>query len=232
MKFKFDKLNTLLRNKLVLQLTAVVSIFYVIGLLTYGRWENLLLYLFLCALFYNFTKNMIVVLGAPLLLVNLLIMMHITKEGLENANIGVAKKAIAVKKKQMSTATTTTTGDPTTEDPTTTTTEDPTTTTEEEPTTTSDDTTMVSSTSTSEAFDGKKNNKKRGSYELDYASTIENAYDDLNKILGSGGMQSLTADTKGLMEQQMKLAESMKSMEPLIKNMSPLIQQFGKMFAK
>jgi len=40
-------------------------------------------------------------------------------------------------------------------------------------------------------------NKK--SNRIDYASTVEDAYDDLNKILGSDGMQRLTNDTHKLM---------------------------------
>jgi hypothetical protein len=67
--------------------------------------------------------------------------------------------------------------------------------------------------------------KKRNGYEVDYASTIEDAYDSLNQILGSDGVKRLTDDTQNLMKQQLQLAESMKSMEPFIKNMGPMMQQ-------
>jgi hypothetical protein len=69
---------------------------------------------------------------------------------------------------------------------------------------------------------GKKNSK---GYNIDYASTVEDAYDELNKILGSDGIKRLTSDTQNLMKQQMQLAESMKGMEPMIANMAPLMQQ-------
>jgi hypothetical protein len=69
---------------------------------------------------------------------------------------------------------------------------------------------------------GKKNSK---GYNIDYASTVEDAYDELNKILGSDGIKRLTTDTQSLMKQQLKLAESMKSMEPLISGIAPLMQQ-------
>ena len=59
--------------------------------------------------------------------------------------------------------------------------------------------------------------------------TVENAYDNLNKILGSDSMSRLTEDTKQLMTQQQQLAESMKSMEPLINNISPLLSQTKEM---
>lgn len=64
---------------------------------------------------------------------------------------------------------------------------------------------------------------------VDYASTVENAYDNLNKILGGDGMKRLTEDTKGLMEQQQMLAESMQSMTPLINNITPLLAQTKEM---
>lgn len=64
---------------------------------------------------------------------------------------------------------------------------------------------------------------------VDYAMTVENAYDNLNKILGSDSMSRLTEDTKQLMTQQQQLAESMKSMEPLINNISPLLSQTKEM---
>jgi hypothetical protein len=66
---------------------------------------------------------------------------------------------------------------------------------------------------------------KKGGYKIDYAATIESAYDDLNKILGSEGMKNLTQDTQKLVKQQSQLTESMKSMEPFIKNMAPMLQQ-------
>jgi len=64
---------------------------------------------------------------------------------------------------------------------------------------------------------------------VDYATTVENAYDNLNKILGSDSMNRLTEDTKSLMTQQQQLAESMKSMAPLIENITPLLNQTKEM---
>jgi hypothetical protein len=71
--------------------------------------------------------------------------------------------------------------------------------------------------------------KKSGSAKIDYAATIEDAYDDLNKILGSDGMKSLTDDTQRLMKQQMELAESMKAMTPIVEKMLPMAEQAQKM---
>jgi len=71
--------------------------------------------------------------------------------------------------------------------------------------------------------------KKSANSKIDYAATIEDAYDDLNKILGSDGMKHLTDDTQRLMKQQMELAKSMKEMAPIIEKMIPMTKEVKKM---
>ena len=66
----------------------------------------------------------------------------------------------------------------------------------------------------------KKNNR------IDYASTIEDAYDDLDKILGGDGIKRLTDDTQKLMQQQLQLADAMKSMTPLMEQAKSLLNGF------
>lgn len=61
---------------------------------------------------------------------------------------------------------------------------------------------------------------------IDYASTVEDAYDDLNKILGGDGIKKLTDDTQKLMKQQMQLADAMKSMTPLMEQAQGLLKGF------
>jgi hypothetical protein len=51
---------------------------------------------------------------------------------------------------------------------------------------------------------------------IDYATTLEDAYKNLEKMLGDGGLQNLTADTQRLMDQQSKLFNSMENMGPLL----------------
>jgi len=82
-------------------------------------------------------------------------------------------------------------------------------------------------TPTEESFEVGRN--KKAKYDIDYASTIEDAYDELNKIIGGDGIKKLTGDTQNLMKQQMHLAEAMKSMGPLIEQMGPLMQSVGPM---
>jgi hypothetical protein len=72
---------------------------------------------------------------------------------------------------------------------------------------------------------------KQKSSPINYSATIEDAYDDLNKILGGDGINRLTSDTQKLIKQQQQLAESMTAMQPLIQNMLPLAEQAQSMMS-
>ena len=50
---------------------------------------------------------------------------------------------------------------------------------------------------------GKRNPK------IDYASTITDAYSQLNELIGKDGIKSLTNDTQTLMQQQLQLAKQL-----------------------
>lgn len=84
---------------------------------------------------------------------------------------------------------------------------------------------METEPTTDEAFEVGMENPNKKNYRVDYASTIEDAYGQLNQILGSDGIKRLTDDTQHLLKQQIQLADAMKSMGPLISNMAPLIEQ-------
>ena len=51
---------------------------------------------------------------------------------------------------------------------------------------------------------------------IDYATTLEDAYSNLEKMLGNDGLNNLTNDTKKLMAQQTQLFKSMENITPLI----------------
>ena len=52
---------------------------------------------------------------------------------------------------------------------------------------------------------------------LDYAGTLEKAYENLQNHVGEGGIEGLTGQTKTLLEQQKKLMDNIQGMEPFIK---------------
>ena len=55
-----------------------------------------------------------------------------------------------------------------------------------------------------------------GKERIDYAKTLELAYDNLDKMLGKDGMAGLTAETTKLATQQKNLMESLNTMQPMI----------------
>lgn len=71
-----------------------------------------------------------------------------------------------------------------------------------------------------------KKGKSGSGSRLDYASTLEEAYDNLDKMLGSDGIKQLTTDTKDLMTKQQDLFKSMEGMAPLLQNAKSMLEGF------
>ena len=67
------------------------------------------------------------------------------------------------------------------------------------------------------AVDGGDNDEDLGK-RIDYASTLEAAYDNLEKMLGSDGLKGLTNETKQLVGQQQNLMKTLNSMAPILNN--------------
>lgn len=53
---------------------------------------------------------------------------------------------------------------------------------------------------------------------IDYAATLEQAYDNLEKMLGSDGLKGLTNETKQLVGQQQNLMKTLNNMAPILNN--------------
>jgi hypothetical protein len=60
---------------------------------------------------------------------------------------------------------------------------------------------------------------------IDYASTLEEAYDNIENIIGDEGVRGLTDQTKSLMNQQKQLMQNMKDMGPLLKSAEGFMEQ-------
>ena len=211
MKFNAAVTN-FLTNKMVLNVVSFIALLNVIGYAVMGKFNNVLFFIVLVILVKYFSKNMIIILGVPLLVVNLLSLRSGSVfEGLENNTDSKAKsdnqknldKALDDKKKQTSPIL------PGTEQ--------------------QDDKSGVVSANvkTDESFEVGR--KKNAASKIDYATTVEDAYDELNKILGSDGIKRLTSDTQGLMQQQADLAKSMEAMTPLIESIMPMAEKAQKM---
>ena len=71
---------------------------------------------------------------------------------------------------------------------------------------------------TADAFGGP------ASPRIDYASTMEGSYEYLDKVLGSSGINKLTADTQKLMHQQQNLFNTMSNMTDMLKASKGMLQ--------
>jgi hypothetical protein len=85
------------------------------------------------------------------------------------------------------------------------------------------------------SYDGKDHDDNEGesasgakgssSKRIDYAATLEQAYDNIETIIGEEGVRGLTDQTKSLMNQQKELMNNMKEMGPLLKSAEGFMEQ-------
>lgn len=206
-KISFDKktLTNFLTSKFVLNVVFIIAFFNFISHIMYGKLHIVIMFVLIALLTSHFSKNMIIVLLVPLLLVNFynsFMDRHLT-EGMENndnsstsnTNSNVEKVKTAEELKAVA------------KPPVTKPVENP---------------VAKPSKKNEESFDVPN---KKNKYNIDYASTVEEAYDNLNNILGGDNIKKLSKDTEGLVNQQLQLAEAMKNIEPLIGTMGPLLKQ-------
>jgi hypothetical protein len=78
---------------------------------------------------------------------------------------------------------------------------------------------------------GMKKNKTSGtsSSRIDYAGTVEEAYKNLDKLVGKGGIENLSNQTNKLLEHQTKLVDTMKNLSPMMEKVQSLIGTFDSM---
>lgn len=73
--------------------------------------------------------------------------------------------------------------------------------------------------------DGENAHGAKEANRIDYASTLEQAYDNIENIIGEDGVRGLTDQTKSLMNQQKELMNNMKEMGPLLKSAEGFMAQ-------
>jgi hypothetical protein len=233
-----SSVKKLLENKYVLYIVFFLAVANLFGYMVMGNYKAIALFVLVGYLVHNFNKNMILVLGVPLILTSLFTSGFIREGAVGGMNTDASGNIIP--------PTTDASGNiipPTTDS-------------SGNQTDASGNSIMKplvvgdvkvsgngaavvpgstsGSTSTSGSASGSAtpepvkapfSNPYKGN-RLDYAATVEDAYGDLNNILGGDGIKNLTADTQKLMEQQLQLANAMKSMTPLLEQAKSLIGGF------
>lgn len=212
--------SKLLENKYVLYVILFLAVTNMLGYMVMGNITPVIFFIIVGYLVSIFSKNMIIVLIVPLLLTNILMAGSKAVEGFSVKDTTATDTATA--------ATTTTTVPVTTKKQGTTA---PAHTITSTPISQGSDTVVTPPPPQSHSDESgdqpqgmttmyKKTNR------IDYAATVEDAYEDLNKILGGDGIKRLTDDTQRLMQQQVQLADAMKSMTPLLEQAKGMLQGF------
>jgi hypothetical protein len=207
-------LSKLLTNRYVLYLVALLALFNVIGYMMMNKTQIVILFILIGYLMTHFSKNMVIVLLVPLVLVNLLTSGMMMKEGFSEGGPGSAEDRGGERGANQPMD-----GD----------TKDSKGKSESESESKSASASKPASNSEPAGAPPKKEDfssagGRKGASRVDMGSTLEQAYDDLNSVLGSDGIKNLTSDTQNLMKQQLHLAEAMKEMGPLMQQAQSMLK--------
>ena len=193
------KAPAILKNKYVLYLLLVVGIINVLGYLAMEDYKSLGLFISVGLLSTYFSKNMAVTLLVAIIVTALVAVNDKVKEGLENKEDGEKKESKEGMKK----------GNP-------------------QCTQDSDCTGSGEKCVDSKCKTGFQNNvppstpakvddeDESPGDRIDYAATMEQAYDNLQKMLGEDGIKGITSETKKLVKQQKDLMGTLNQMAPVL----------------
>jgi predicted membrane protein len=201
-------ISKLLTSSILLRTVFVLALFNIIGYLVYRNYHAVIFFFLVAGLIKYFSNNMILILGIPLFVVNLFVLGKVTKEGMENSKSNESSNESSSQDASSNMIKNAIKNKMNND-------------------ASNNDTSSSNNKKNEEPFEVGRN--KKGKSDIDYASTIEDAYDELNNIIGGDGIKKLTGDTQNLMKQQLQLAEAMKSMGPLVEQMGPLMQSVGPM---
>jgi hypothetical protein len=225
-------ISKLLQNKIVLYIVFFLALMMLFNYMMLGNNTAIAMFILIGFLASRFSKNMIVILVIPLVLTVLFMMGNRMREGFDTTAPSTPMGTTPAGTTTAPSTPTGTTAPATSAPPTATTAPD-------SPSSNQSETFPSSSTTgTSTCVNGKDSisgmpctsesmsTMYKKDNRLDYAATVEDAYADLDKILGGDGIKNLTSDTQKLMEQQTQLANAMKGMAPLLEQAKGMLQGF------
>jgi hypothetical protein len=211
--------NKLLNNKVILFIVTALALFSLYIHITKSNFSAVLLFFLTAALVYSFTKNMILVLGASFIVTTIASMsknLFGLKEGFKEGKDEEDKESKEGKDEKGEK------GEKGEKDEKETTAEDAIVN-EMKP----KDTAPTKTTNKKNADDAFGNqklspalfntpSKKSVEQQLGKATEVEQAYDNLEKIMGSEKINSISTDTKDLIKQQNELIKQLKTMTPAL----------------
>jgi len=184
-------MEDILNNKYFLYLVAFISFTNVLGYLSMGNMESVLIFGGTTVLMGYFSKNWIVRLVTALVVTNVVFANYMIREGF--------KEALGQKDRESEKAKVEADVDENTED-------------EDE------------SHEHFEAASEEEEEEALGKGRVDYAATMEQAYDNLNNMLGKKGMDNLSNDTQNLVKKQQDLMKQIEKMKPILEGAQGVLE--------
>jgi len=234
MKLIYKKGSKILTNKYFLYFVFIITFIYLFQLILSKQINIIILFGLISYIIFCFNKNMAIVLGVSLIITYITTLGMKLKEGIDSTlanevatddpNAPTTVANIEAKKAAATTSTTSTSTTPTTTPTTTTASGGDITNAIDNIKSTISSATGTTPTASTESMNVMSNKKRN---RIDYASTVQDAYEDLNNMLGQDGIKGLTLDTNRLIEQQAQLANAMKNMTPLVKTAKELLNGFN-----
>lgn len=203
--------NSLLKNKNVLYVVSFLALTNVFSYLISNNVDALIYFILIGYITTYFSKNMIVVLVVPMLFTNFFMGLrfvgNVRREGMANQGAGEDAGADAAKEDKKSKASEIVVASTAPPAP------------SSLPTPTATvTTTPTPSSSTSSDIPSKASSK------IDYSKTLEDAYDQLDKMIGTDGINKMSEETQRLAQQQQKIMKNIENMAPLLQNATKMLE--------
>jgi hypothetical protein len=204
LKMKMN-IRSLLKDKNVLYVVAFLAVTNLFGYLLLQNFDAVVFFLIVGFLTSYFSKNMIVVMLVAMISTNFIVgtkQLGVVTEGMSGGTGRKKSKDKKVKKPK-------TAKDEENDDSVVTITD-----------TTKETMTQLSPATVEQEQKGAPAKDSK----LDYAATLEAAYDNLDKMLGSDAIRSMSSDTQRLAEKQQALMQNIEKLEPMMQKAGSLLE--------
>ena len=198
--------NKFTNNKVILYVVASIALLSLFGHLMYSEFSAIILFFLIGGLTYSMTKNMTIVLGTAFIVTSLATLssgLLVTKEGMKEGKTPMEPKPEPDEEGEEGG-----TGKPKPKPK------------PKPKSDTTEDTTAATKTAgfspLTPALFNNIPNKQQMQKQLGEATEMEQAYDNLEKIMGKENIQSISTDTKDLIKQQNELIKQLKTMTPAL----------------
>lgn len=234
------EVSKLLTNKYFLYFMVFLASTNMLGYLVTNKLNALIFFALVGLITFQFSKNMAVVLLVAIIATNFLMSTNLIREGLENQstdNTSNTNSTTSKKDPKMDSSSNDTTNNSSNN-----------LTTDSSNNLTTDSSNNLTNDSSNMDINNKDLNKKIGTNDepegvvqsanikgkteehfgprLDYASTIEQSYQNLDELLGSDSIKQLSTDTQKLMAQQQNLFNTMNQMAPVLEGATNMLKTF------